>query len=277
MKKRINLIVSITSLVVTTALLIVSMFAWYAVNQVANASNIFAATEGIKGSFKLYYFEDTSTEDDGVVTKSGSWIESNNSLKINDAFPGDVFYFKIVGSQLEEGQTLNIKFSNIQSSINKEAVTGEKIGDDYIINYEGQETYKSSSTTFNVTYKNASNVSVTKTLYQLSQEEDSSEYTVGLKDIKIQDAFKVYTNPTLESAGGLTDFPKSKGTTKVNVDQTIAHTAITASDNGTKTVYFALSFDSQDIYDGDNNLITNYDNYYMYQGLNVKNISINAV
>ncbi len=262
MKKYINLIISSVSLLVTTTLLILSMYAWYIVNETAQAVGIIATTDSVRGSFDFYYWNDTSTTNDqGVTTESGSWIKSNNDLRIKDAWPDDVFYFKIVGTNLDENQTLKITFSGISTNLNTDYVTGAKNGNNYEVLYSGVTQYTSTTTSVVVDYDGTD-----KTLYNLTQnEDDNTKYDVSLDEILIQDAFKVYTAPTFKTVGTTTDFPASKGTTKVNIDGTIYNETITASDNGKKTIYFALSFDS---------LGDTLDNFYQFQGLVIKNVQI---
>ena len=268
MKKKINLIISSFSLFVTAALLIVCMYAWYIVNETAQVYNIIAATEGVKGSFDFYYWNDTSTKNPttGEITESGNWVHSKNDLKIRDAWPDDVFYFKIVGTNLEAGQSLKITFSGIGSSINTEYVTGIKNGENYEVQYSGVTRYTSSTTDVSVTYDSNS-----KILYSLTQKLDSNDtpianqYDVGLNEILIQDVFKVYTTPTFKTVGDITDFPASKGSTSVPISGVIYDDTITSEDNNTKTIYFALSFDS---------LGDELDNYYQFQSLNIKNVQI---
>lgn len=286
MRKRINLIISSLSLIVTLTLLIVFMYAWYIVNETAQAVGIIAKSDSVKGSFEFYYFNDTSHEDDnGQFVESGSWVRSNNSLIINDAWPTDVFYFKIVGTNLESGQKLNIKFSGISSFIDDKAVTGHKVNASgttpayYDVRYESISGYTSQATTFNVDYYDANAQTpgnVTKTLYELEANEDyTSGYEVTLKDILIEDCFKLYTNPTFKTVGTMTDFPSSKGTTSVDIDDTFFNSEIVDDDGGTKSIYFALSFDSQDVVV--NNKTIHLDNFYMYQGINISSININLV
>ncbi|MCR5349879.1 MAG: hypothetical protein K6E20_02700 [Acholeplasmatales bacterium] len=264
MKKYINLIISSVSLLVTTTLLILSMFAWYVVNETAKASGIIAASDSIRGSFDFYYWNDTSTTNEqGVTTESGSWVKSNNDLRIKDAWPDDVFYFKIVGSSLDAGQKLTVSFSGIDTNLNTDYVTGAKNGSNYEVSYSGVVQYTSTTTSIDVDYNGTD-----KTLYNLTQnEDDNTKYDVNLDEILIQDVFKVYTAPTVKTVGTTTDFPASKGTTKVDIDGTIYNETITAADNGTKTIYFALSFDS---------LGDAIDNFYQFQGLVIKNVQISV-
>ena len=252
MKKYLNLIISGCSLVVTVTLLIISMFAWYIVNETATVMGIIAQTDSVKGSFDFYYFNDTSEEVEGELVESGRWVKTNNDLRITDAWPTDVFYFKIVGSRLQEGQKLSIKFSGVQSIIDTKVVTGHKNDAvtttktegaeptivtplTYDVRYEGIPGYTSSTTTFNVDYNGT-----TKTLYQLEQNNKfESGYEVTLKDIQIKDCFKIYTAPTFKTAAGIDDFPSGKGSTSINITDSFFNQEVTAADNGSKTIYFS--------------------------------------
>lgn len=256
MKKNLNVLLSSISLFVTAFLLIISIFSWYVTNDKASARGIIGQAQGISGVFDIYYFNDTSTQEG----KSGNWVKYQNELSIIDAWPNDVFYFKIVGTNLKTDQTLKIAFKDIQSVLNTEIVTAEKVGTNYNILYSGIKRYTSTTTNVSVDYNN-----VNKTLYNITTDDDNN-YVVNLADIKIQDVFKLYTAPTFETVGSVTDFPKSKGSTVVDIESEIFNQKITAADNGTKSIYFALSFNST----GSDTL----DNYYQFQGLNISKIGI---
>ena len=169
-------------------------------------------------------------------------------------------------SNLDEGQVLKINFTGISSSLNKEYVTGALNGTTYEISYSSVVQYTSSTTNVVVDYDGTD-----KTLYSLTQKLDDNDdpilnqYDVNLNEILIQDVFKVYTAPTFKTVGQTTDFPATKGSTSVPINGVISNQEVTAADNGTKTIYFALSFDS---------LGDELDNYYQFQGLNIKNVQI---
>lgn len=256
MRKHINLIISTISLFVTVTLLIISMFAWYVTNDSASANGIIGTAQGVKGSFDIYRFDYSNDEQ-----TEGDWTLITNSFAVQDAWPGDILYFKIVGTDLDEGQKLDVVFKDVVSILNTEAVTAGIEEDKYCVYKNGYKEYVSNTVNFNVDYN-----SVTKTLYTLTQDENE-DYVVNLKDILIQDVFKLYLNPTFKTVGTITDFPDSKGTNPQALESNIFSGRITAQEaqNG-KSIYFALSFDAT----GSNTL----DNYYQYQGISIQNISI---
>ena len=82
-------------------------------------------------------------------------------------------------------------------------------------------------------------------------------YSVDLKDVLIEDVFRIYTAPTIDSTSGM---PTGKGNTNIPITSSIFNQTLTQE---TVTIYFALSFSGG-----------TYDNYYMFQALNVEQINI---
>lgn len=254
MKKYANLIISFASLFVTLFLLILSIFGWYVVNEKATASGIIGAAEALGGHFDFYCYKDTSNTE----TPNYDWVLSNNNLKISDAWPDDVFYFKIVGSGLNVGQSINVAFDGVSSIIDTNVVTAnyDSSSSKYNVYYRNLLRYSSNSDSIIVNYDG-----VNKTLYSIEEDQENNTYNVALEDIKIQDMFNI-CNPSINSSG----FPTDKGTILDSITGDIFNGTVTNND-GSITIYFALYYKSA----GDA-----LDNFYQYQGINISCINITA-
>ncbi len=252
MKKVINYVLSVGSLLVTLFLLVITMFSWYVTNTKAEAKGIVATTEGITGDFDLYYWN----------KKTQSWEESSNSIAV-ELWPNEVVYYKLVGTDLTVGQAFSGYFKGISSSVDSSMVTGayDSTKAKYTVSYANEVAFESATTNINVTVDEE-----TKTLYILSASETAGVYDVSLDDILIQDVFELYTAPVItgtHAAGN--DKPTGKGSTKAaSITSTIwDETSVAAT---TSVQYFALSFDTT----GDNDV----DSYYQYQTLNIDSLVV---
>ena len=85
MKKKFNLILSCASLLVTAALLVLTVFSWYVVNQEVNVTGIVANTADENLNFTLYYYDNDESD----------WVPMTEPLKFEDKLPGDATYFKL--------------------------------------------------------------------------------------------------------------------------------------------------------------------------------------
>ena len=251
--KKLNTFLSVLSLILTSFVLIFVVNAWYVSNDQVSANGIVGKTEGTKGTFYLYYWDDSIDE----------WKLSQNSVN-TELWPNDVVYFKLVSTGVKEGVNYQARFNGISTSLNTEKVTAKKIettGDTttttYQVLYDSTVMYESATKEIKVKDIDDDGKTVEKTLYSLSD-----NLSIALKDYKIENVIKLYTNPTIES-----DTPKDKGTTKAdNLTDYIFNEKV-ASANPIK--YFALTFDST----SDNQV----DSYYQYQALVIKQLLITAV
>lgn len=120
MKKKLNLILSCASLLVTVALLIVTVFSWYVVNEEAKAENIVANTAGDDLSFELSYYDKTSS----------SWKLVTEELEFENVLPGFYQCFRLTCHNSGESN-INITgaFEGIESNLDTTfvKVSGNKI------------------------------------------------------------------------------------------------------------------------------------------------------
>ncbi|MGM9972182.1 MAG: hypothetical protein ACI35W_07215 [Anaeroplasmataceae bacterium] len=240
MKK--NLIFSIVSLCLATLLLIFTSYAWFTLNSVANAKTTVSVI-GSTGDFTLFYWNDTSSR----------WMMCNDSISVDNLWPGESVYFKLVGNNVAIDKSLNVNLAGCSSELNTTIVTGayNKTKAQYEVLYNNIKYYESETTTF---------TAGGKVLYELT--EISSGYLVNLADYKIEDVFKIYTNPTIED-----DIPVDKGTSSLDklTDSIISEQTTSSS----VLKYFTLSFDES----GDDIL----DSYYQYQSLKISSIVISLM
>lgn len=111
--KKVNLILSFISLIVTSFLIVLMIFAWYATNKTARVTEAFGstATDGY-----------TITLERGTYN-AGTWTwTSTTSLELSNLQPGDVYYFRFVISY-ENASRIQTQFSNINSRLTEDSVT----------------------------------------------------------------------------------------------------------------------------------------------------------
>ena len=128
-KNRSNLVLSLLSLVITSFLLVFTIYSWYTSNQEVNTKGIVGATDIEHASFTLEKYN-VSTTSWVPVTK----IEEKNVL------PGKVTYFRL--KCVNENTTsikLTAKFEGVESRLDKTYV--KVSSDNKNITYNGIPTY----------------------------------------------------------------------------------------------------------------------------------------
>ena len=218
MKKSINYILSIISLMVTLLLLVVTMFSWYVTNNQAEAKGLTAVTQSNGHSFLIQYWDSSSSEWAGTQAFDDA---------TKDLWPGDVVYFKI--SLIDEEDTnvsVNVSLSDIKVVLDNNKVTADASH----VYYNGVSMYD--VTAGAVTVDN-------KTLYTVTQDEDdSTKYVVGLDDYLISSGIKIDNNPNITS-----DTPVSLSTTDIDELKAVEGEFITnRTISEDSPIYFALYY-----------------------------------
>ncbi len=238
-----NLIISLLSLVVTTFLLVFTVYSWYTSNQEVETKSIIGATEIQKTSFELEAWKNDEW-------KKVSKIEEKNVL------PGKTTYFRL--KCVNDNDTtirLTAKFEGIQSKLD---TTYVKVSTDKTkITYNGIETYSiaSNQVTVEPVVENGETKSI---LY------DVDNTTISLRHFKIQESYIIQRFGTTETKTGAVtkrdDLTNSLDT--ISISDSILNKQEIAI--GTSYYYFALTFlDNDDI-----------DKYLMYQGLYISSLTM---
>lgn len=242
-KKMTNLIVSILSLVMTTVLLIFTVYSWYTSNTEVKASSIIGGSDVEKANFELDYWDETEWKE---VKK----IEKRNVL------PGTTTYFRLKCINTNSAAiNITAKFEEIESSVDVNYV--QVASDGKSVNYNQVRAYgvESGKVTVPAVTGYGSSKSI---LYEISGS------NVTLKDFKVEEGYVIQRFGTTETKTGAV----------LNRDDIVSSMDIIAIDEeildnqsvavGTSYYYFALTFlDDDDI-----------DNYYMYQELFIKSLSM---
>ena len=242
-KNRSNLVLSLLSLVITSFLLVFTIYSWYTSNQEVNTKGIVGATDIEHASFTLEKYN-VSTTSWVPVTK----IEEKNVL------PGKVTYFRLKCNN-ETGATivLNAKFEGITSSLDTNSV---KISSDGLaVAYNGVSVYNivSNKVTVNPIVSGTESKSV---LYNINNSK------ISLSDFKVEDAYVVQCFGTTETKTGAIDNIDDATNALKKIDEAVIKNQTMPT--GISYYYFALTFlDDDDV-----------NNYYMYQELFIESFKI---
>jgi hypothetical protein len=262
--KKLNLILSAASTVVTLGLLIATMFAWYVTNQEAEAHGVIANTADNGLATSLRYWD------------GDSWEDVEDDLNFEGWLPGTTTYFELViENSAEADLTINANFIGIESKVDNNYVKATY--DDTkggFITYNGVDAYKftgkpsgSTASYVRVDTIDASN----QALYKITQ--GQSGYVVSAETLKIENGFKWQyigeseedPNETLHT-GAVTDIDDI---TEDDYIYDITDPLLTDYDvygGTTLYYYFAVTFMDDD----------DMDQFYMYQELFIEAISIQS-
>ena len=234
-KNRSNLVLSLVSLVITSFLLVFTVYSWYTSNQEVKASSIVGATEINNSEFTLEKWSSSANEWVGV-----SKIEEENVL------PGTVLYLRLKCVNANDTAiSLNAKFEGISSVLNTSYVKVSGTN----ITYNGVPTYTIANN--QVTVGASNNV-----LY------DVSNTTISLNKFKIEDGYVIQCFGTTETKTGAISSIDDATDDLKTIDESILSAQEFAS--GTSYYYFALTYlDNDDL-----------NNYYMYQSLIIESLTI---
>ena len=245
--KKLNLILSAASTLVTLGLLIITMFAWFVTNQETEAHGIIANTADENLSFTLYTYDNDESD----------WVSVDEALEFENTKPGEAKYFKLV---CENSGTDDIiidgYFSGIQSKINTDYV---KISNNYVT-YNTVRAYRIN------TSANAVVVEDNRVLYNVSGG------AISLGYYKIEDGFRIQyfgeteTNGTENPSTTYNDIDNQPTDGTVRSISTALFDDLTVPSTG-KTLYFALVYLDDDY----------LNQFYMYQSLYLDSLVIAKV
>ena len=240
-KNRSNLVLSLVSLVITSFLLVFTVYSWYTSNQEVKASSIVGATDIEHTTFTLERWNESSSAWVNV-----SKIEQNNSL------PGTTIYLRLkcVNENSFEIK-LNAKFEGISSNLDTNFV---KVNQSKI-SYNGVPRYDVVSNKVSVDPVTVG-TTIKSVLYNISNS------TITLGDFKIEDGYVIENFGSTETkTGAISSVDDITEDLKLLSDNILEGTTIST---GTSYQYFALTY-------LDNDLLNNY---FMYQKLSIDSLTI---
>ena len=244
-KNRSNLVLSLLSLVITSFLLVFTIYSWYTSNQEVNTKSIVGATDIEHATFTLEKYN-VSTTSWVPVTK----IEEKNVL------PGKVTYFRLkCVNENTNSIKLTAKFEGVESRLDKTYV--KVSSDNKNITYNGIPTYPIVNNQVKVdpVVDGGDSKSI---LY------DVTGTNISLRHFKIEEGYIIQRFGTTETKTGAV-------TKKDDVTQSLDTISITdpilnkqSVAVGTSYYYFAFTFlDNDDV-----------DKYFMYQELYIASLTL---
>lgn len=312
MRKYSNLILSLISLTVTSTLLVVLIMAWYVSNTKVDATGLKAGTAEDTYVFNFYYWEETTDENDN---RSGSWKLTKNDLSIQDAMPGDIFYFKVEGTGLTVDEVVQMIFRDVSSELDTDTVKGvyNPLTEQYEVRFNDVKRYSSATSEIDVSYV-IDDTSEEKTLYNLLTENNDNNKYIKTTDLTFVSGKDYYTlsNGTYSKATVTVGAAVSSNTYyelmqgyDVTLDEILVEDVfkiynnislttlgnISDAPNGKGNSYVSITsqFVNYTVTEQDNGEKNFYfalsfdstgvsatDNYYQYQKLNLSNINITA-
>ena len=241
MKKVINYILSVGSLMVTLFLLVITMFSWYVTNNQAEAKGITGITASNGHSFEIRYWD----------ASQSSWeLTTSFDDATKDLWPGDVVYFKIslINEEDNTSVKVNVNLSDINVVIDNTKVTA----DANHVYYNGVSMYDVSSNKVKVN---------NKTLYTVTADEtDPTQYVVGLQDYLISSGMRIDSNPVVAN-----DTPVELSTTDIASLHSLDGDFVTNHSMTTATpIYFALYYADGTYTKANINAFASGTTYYTY-------------
>lgn len=244
-KNRSNLVLSLVSLVITSFLLVFTVYSWYTSNQEVKASSIVGATDIEHTTFTLEKYSVSATDWVNV-----SKIEEKNVL------PGTTTYFRLkCVNDNNFTVSLTAKFEGIESKLDTTYVKVSSDGKN--VTYNGIPTYTIANNQVKV--DPVVDGGDTKSILY-----DINGSTISLRHFKIEEGYIIQRFGTTETKTGAV-------IKKDDVDQTID--TISISDPilnnqqiaiGTSYYYFAFTFlDNDDV-----------DKYFMFQELFIASLTL---
>ena len=242
-KNRSNLVLSLISLVITSFLLVFTVYSWYTSNQEVKASSIVGATDIEHATFDLERWNSSTS----------TWV-SVSKIKEENVLPGKVMYLRLkCVNENESAITLNAKFEGIESLLNTNYV---KISTDGLsVAYNGISVYTiaNSKVTVNPVTIGSTSRSV---LYNITNSK------ISLQDFVIHEGYVIENFGTTETtSGAINSIDNATSALKTLDEKVLDNQSIPA---GTSYQYFALTYlDNDDV-----------NNYYMYQELFIASLTI---
>ncbi len=294
MKKYTNLIFSCISLVVTAALLVVTIFSWYVTNTKATASGITAVTASNEHSFKIQYWDASSSETD-------KWEDTTNFDTVTkDLWPSDIVYFRIILLDEDTSVDVDVSLSDVSVTLDSTQVTS----DGSTVSYNGVSMYTVTDGAVTVEVG-----STNYTLYNVTQDtEDTTKYVISLDDLLITSGVRIDNNPTMSSGvpvglrtTDITNLSVLDGTFLSHVTITDeaplyfalyyadgTYTKQTITEFAADTTYYTYTVangykkastyvSGTTYYTKSSNSITNFVDYFQYQKLKIASVRITTV
>ncbi len=265
-KNRSNLVLSLLSLVITSFLLVFTIYSWYTSNQEVKASGIVASTAGENFDFRLRYWD------------GSSWKVVNQNLRYEGWLPGTTTYYELKLSNTDSSSAMvNVDFTGVNSSVNNEYVKATYDGTSGgYIKYNGVNAYKytgnpvgQESAYVRVDTVSASN----QALYKITENKVGSNinYIVSAETLKIENGFRWQyigesenaTDETLHT-GAITDIDDITEDDYIYDLSTPLLEDYEIVGNTSFYYYFAITFLDDD----------DMDRFYMYQDLFIEAITI---
>ena len=276
--KKVNLILSVISLTVTSFLIVLIIFAWYAANTTANVSAGIGHTKGTDYDLTLQRGEYSGS--------SWTWTDTND-LSIDNLQPGDCYYFRFK-IEYDSRVTFETSFSEITSSLIENKVVAITSGNKtYVqINGTGQNWFEVSNNSVSIVEYVGDTPQTAKQLYSIS----AGVVSLNTTNYNVADTFKLYdyglgteafSNDNLLS---LTDLKESGGTitsTNLTSNPTIRYdlSGLTST-SGEAYGYFALEFNdelSTKRYLHLDNTISSDSNIYQCQAMTIGAIALREI
>lgn len=244
-KNRSNLVLSLVSLVITSFLLVFTVYSWYTSNQEVKASSIVGATDIEHTTFTLEKYSASATDWVNV-----SKIEEKNVL------PGTTTYFRLkCVNDNNFTVSLTAKFEGIESKLDTTYVKVSSDGKN--VTYNGIKAYDIVNNQVKVTPVidggDSKNI-----LYEISSG------NIMLKHFKIQEGYIIQRFGQTETKTGavLSRDDVNDQLDTVSISDAILNNQQIAK--GTSYFYFALTFlDNDDV-----------DKYFMYQELFIASLTL---
>lgn len=179
--KKVNLILSVISLTVTSFLIVLIIFAWYATNKTANVSAGIGHTKGTDYDLTLQRGEYSGGE--------WRWTDTND-LSIDSLQPGDCYYFRFK-IEYDSRVTFETSFSEITSSLVENKLVAITEGDKTYIRVNGivQNRFEvSSNNTVSIVEYVGTTPQTAKQLYTVS----AGIVSLNTTSYNVADTFKLY-------------------------------------------------------------------------------------
>ncbi len=254
MKRNLKLITSIITLSLTLVTLLTSIYGWYTENNVAEATGLKVSTYDAQVDFELQSYDTTKNE-----------YVASNSIVFNNIRCNDVFYFRFKITPRESDLDVStlkfdINFTNYSSAIQDNTLTYNS--SKKTITYSDVKLYDvvtdETSGENTVTFGN-------KTLYKITDNK------ITLKDYKIEETFKAYSN-------------QKQSDNALGTDGVLLNDQISTYSGNTNYIeksgtdyyyYFALKFNEDLSLVIDNGIESS--NAYEFQELTISEITIKRV
>ena len=266
MNKKFNLMLSCASLLVTAALLVLTVFSWYVVNKQVSVTGIVGSTGDKNLNFTLRYWD------------GDSWEDVTTDLVFDGWLPGKTTYYELmVENTGDDDITVNADFIGVESRVNSDYVKATYDGETGgYITYNGVNAYKYTGNPegSNPAYVRVDTIdSPNQALYKIMETTTGGkkDYAVSVGTLKIENGFRWQyigesensANETLHT-GAITDIDDITENDYVYDISTPLLQNYEVFGDTSIYYYFAITFLDDD----------DMDSFYMYQELFIEAIMI---